>query len=519
MSLDGPTFAPLIFRVCSAENSTQCVSIFWGSVRFGTLFAQLGAAENLNRKACFFMDVTTSAALSAQRFHNDPQVITARRAILDALHKHQQEIDGVRAADPALAQDYAETVAAFSEVRGGNLYFPYLASGIGRGALVELADGSVKYDFISGIGVHHLGHSHPKLVAAALDAALGDTIMLGNLQQNEESFAFSRELLEAANTRGAGFDHCFLTSTGVMAGENALKIAMQKKHPADRVLAFEGCFAGRTTTFSQITDKPGFRAGLPSTLRVDFVPFCDATCPQESTAHAVTVLKRHLARYPGQHAAMVMELVQGEGGFNLATADFHRTLMQVLREHGVAVLVDEVQTFARTPELFAFQYYELDDLVDLVWIGKASQVCATLYKADYKPKPGLLSQTFTASATAMAAGRVILDELLNGDYFGAHGKVARLFAHFESRLKEIADRHPDRLSGPYGIGAMVACTPLDGDAKLVGSFVQRLYGNGVMSFVAGSNPTRARFLVPVGAVEPEDIDKVCTIFESTLVSM
>lgn len=455
----------------------------------------------------------------AQAFHEDPQVLQARNSLLDALEKHQQQITGVRAADPALEQSYAETIAAFSDVRGGKLYFPYLASGIGRGALVELGDGSVKYDFISGIGVHHLGHSHPKLVTAALDGALCDTIMLGNLQQNEASFAFSQELLAAANANGAGFDHCFLSSTGVMAGENALKIALQKKHPAGRVLAFEGCFAGRTMTFSQITDKPGFRAGLPSTLSVDYVPFCDAAHPRESTERAVTVLRQHLARHPGQYGAMVMELVQGEGGFNLATAEFHRALMQVLRDHDVAVLIDEVQTFARTPELFAFQHYGLDDLVDLVWVGKASHVCATLYKADYKPKPGLLSQTFTASATAVAAGRVILEELLGGGYFGPEGKIARLFEHFKSRLEAIAQRHPDRLTGPYGIGAMVACTPLGGDAKQVGDFVQRLFQNGVISFVAGANPTRARFLVPVGAVDADDIDKVCAIFESTLVAM
>ena len=75
----------------------------------------------------------------------------------------------------------------FGDIRGGTLYFPYLGSGIGRGPLVELADGSVKYDMISGIGVHYLGHSHPALIAASIDAAIRDTIMQGNLQQNVES--------------------------------------------------------------------------------------------------------------------------------------------------------------------------------------------------------------------------------------------------------------------------------------------------------------------------------------------
>lgn len=462
------------------------------------------------------MPATASHALQAEAFRADPQVTAAKQSLLAALERRQAEITGVRPPDPAREQSYAETLEAFSQARGGKLFFPFLGSGIGRGPLVELADGSVKYDFISGIGVHYLGHSHPRLVEASIEAALGDTVMQGNLQQNTESFRFCRKLLDAANAQGAGFDHCFLTATGVMAGENALKIAMQKKSPAPRVLAFCGCFGGRTITFSQITDKPNFRKGLPPTLHVDYVPFFDAADPEASVRTALGTLKHHLTRYPGQHAAMVMELVQGEGGFYTATAEFHRAIMEMLREHNVAVLVDEVQTFARTPKLFAYQYYGLDDLVDVVWIGKASQVCATLFRADYKPGPGLLSQTFTGSSTAIAAGEVILDELLEGDYYGPEGKIIKIHERFRSKLEAISQAHPDLLTGPYGIGAMVACTPLGGDPKRVGPFIQALFKKGVMGFIAGSNPARARFLVPAGGVEMEDIDAAAEIFEQTL---
>src|SRR6266550_3010920 len=87
----------------------------------------------------------------------------------------------------------------FSESRGGALYYPYLGSGIGNGALVELADGSVKYDMISGIGVHYFGHSHPMLLDAGVDAALRDTVMQGNLQQNVESVALAKTFIDLAN--------------------------------------------------------------------------------------------------------------------------------------------------------------------------------------------------------------------------------------------------------------------------------------------------------------------------------
>ena len=161
---------------------------------------------------------------------------------------------------------------------------------------------------ITGIGVHHLGHSHPLLTQAALDAALGDTIMQGNLQQNGESAALAHELIAISH-----LPHCFLSTSGVMATENALKIAFQKNAPAQRILAFEHCFTGRTLSMSQITDKPQFREGLPLNVLVDYVPFYDNNKPEESTELAIRQLKNHIARYPKGHAVMIFELSKERG--------------------------------------------------------------------------------------------------------------------------------------------------------------------------------------------------------------
>ena len=455
----------------------------------------------------------------AETFWRDPQVQRALYTLKERLAHHQSKIQEPRPAIPRRIEAYRKTIEDFSALRSGKLFFPYLGSGIGNGVLVELADGSVKYDFINGIGAHHLGHSHPKLCAAAMSGALGDTVMQGNLQQNTVSYTFVKKLLELANVNGAGFEHAFLTTTGVMAGENALKITMQKTFPARRVLAFDRCFAGRTMAFSQITDKPKFREGLPATLEVHYVPFFDENDGAASIDRSVGVLRQHLARYPGEFAAMIFELVQGEGGFYAAPAEFHRALIDVLKEHNVAVLVDEVQTFARTPALFAFQYYGLDALVDVVWIGKASQVCATLFRQDFAPRPGLLSQTFTGSSSSIHAGLAVLMELESGDYFGERGKIALMHAHFRKHLERLRDKYPEHLSGPFGVGAMVAFTPFGGEASKVQALVKTLYEHGVMSFVAGANPTRLRFLLPVGAVREQDIDAVVEILDRTLAEL
>jgi 4-aminobutyrate aminotransferase-like enzyme len=457
--------------------------------------------------------------LIAREFHEDPQTTAALDQLMKALQRHQAKITGVRPPQAELEQSYAETVAEFGRIRGGNLFFPYLGSGIGRGPLVELADGSIKYDFICGIGVHHFGHSHPEVVRSALLAGMSDTVMQGNLQANEEALRFSRKLLSLANAKGAQFAHCFLSSSGVMAGENALKLAFQKRTPATRVLAFEGCFAGRTMVFSQITDKAAYRQGLPNILPVDYVPFYQSSAPEVSAARALAALKAHLRRYPGQHAAMFFELVQGEGGFYPASGDFHRPLMEACREAGVLVLVDEVQTFARLEQPFAYQLYGLDALIDAVWIGKASQACATLFTADLAPKPGLISQTFLASSSALVSGERILDLLQTGNYFGPEGKIVQLRNRTLELLQGIADRHPAKLAGPWGIGSMIGFTPFGGDAERTGLFIKELYRRGVIAFTAGGQTARGRFLLPVGALEPHHLDEACGIFEETLASI
>ena len=177
----------------------------------------------------------TVAELAADAFLADPRVAAARKLFLDALAEHQQTLTSIRPADPARASDYEQTIRRFAAMRGGELYYPYLGSGIGRGALVELADGSVKYDMISGIGVHYFGHGHPIVVAAALDAAVSDIVMQGNLQQDREAMELTTLLLDQARAGGAPLAHCLLTTSGAMANENGLKIAFQKKHPRPAV--------------------------------------------------------------------------------------------------------------------------------------------------------------------------------------------------------------------------------------------------------------------------------------------
>lgn len=449
--------------------------------------------------------------LVVSQFRDDPRLQEAKQTILNTLKEYQQKITGIRPPQKDLIQDYETLLNTFMEYRGGKLYFPYIGSGMGNGSLVELMDGSIKYDMISGIGPHYWGHHHHDIVSASFDAMLSDTIMQGHLQQNIDSIELSELLI-----RSSGLDHCFLSSVGAMANENALKIAFQNKAPAYRVLAFEKCFTGRTLAMSQITDKPAFREGLPHTLTVDYIPFYQPDHPEESTQQAINTLKKYLARYPKQYAAMFFELVQGEGGFHSGTKAFFTSLAKILKEHNVAIIIDEIQTFGRTSHLFAFQYFELQDYVDIVTIGKLSQVCATLFRKELKPRPGLLSQTFTASTAAITAGKVIINSLINDGYLGPEGKIVHIHKRFLKHFQQIEKKYPHLIQGPYGIGAMIAFTPLNGEFESVTQFIHRLFHAGVIAFIAGHHPTRVRFLVPLGAITDHDIDNVAKIVEEVL---
>ncbi|MES2529075.1 MAG: aminotransferase class III-fold pyridoxal phosphate-dependent enzyme [Bdellovibrionota bacterium] len=456
----------------------------------------------------------------AQGLFSDPRIEQAKKLIKDALKEHKAHITGVRPANPELKESYDQLLKRVAEYRGGALFYNYIGSGIGNGPLVELADGSVKYDFITGIGVHYMGHSHEGVIGATIDGALHNTVMNGHLQQNTSSAEVMELFSKAACKNGALVKNVFLTTSGAMANENAFKIILQKRASASRFFAFEKCFAGRTLGMAWVTDKGAYRVGLPKTLDVDYIPFYDANDHKGSIDRAVYAMKKHIARYPGHHAGFCMELIQGENGSWVGNKEFFEALIAVCKESNISVMVDEVQTFARTKELFTFQYFGLDKLVDVVTIGKNSQVCATFFADDHKPKPGLMSQTFTGASSQISAAHYIVNEMINGGYLGENGKIEKLHARFKANLEKINKKHPEKLSGPYGVGAMVAMTCFKGDEAKTKAFTMKLFENGLLSFMAGGgSTTRVRFLMPVMVTEDKHIDDACEIIEKTLAAM
>ncbi len=440
----------------------------------------------------------------SRKLLDSPRVREAARALVEA-------VAAETAACALSAESYAAALRELEALRGRPLLFPLLLSGTGRGARVRLADGRWLLDFIGGIGIYGFGHAERDLLETAAVAAAGDSVFQGHLAPGAEYRRLSQLLVEHAGPR---LRHAWLSLSGSMANENALKLILQKHAPADRIVAFEHNFAGRTLASGEITDKPAYREGMPLRGNVLYVPFFDAADPR-STQQSVAALDVHLARHPGRVASMIFELVQGEGGFHTAPREFFAALMQRCREAGVAVWVDEVQTFARTGELFAFRTFELAELVDVVTIGKLLQGSAVLFSAEYNPKPGLIAGTFAGATTGMAVGARIIERLTSEGYLGPLGRIAKLALRVAQRHEALRRALPRAVGARSGIGAMQAFVPFDGSPELVQAVLRAALEEGLLAFHAGANPTKIRMLLPLNVTD-EELDSGFAIFEKAI---
>ncbi len=421
-----------------------------------------------------------------------PAVRDAAAALLDAV--------AAEAGERALAPpDYEKALKEIERVRGRPLLQPALGSGLGRGARVRLADGTWKLDFIGGIGVYGLGHGDRDLLETAAVAGAADSVFQGHLLPGPEYLRLSRALLRHSGRR---LRHVWLSVSGAIANENALKMILQKHHPADRLVVFEGAFAGRTTTLAEVTDKPAFREGLPLRGNVLHVPFFDPEA-DDPTAATIDALDAHLRRYPGQIAGMLFELIQGEGGIRRAPREFFAAVMQRCREARIAVWVDEVQTFARTGELFAFRALELDAWVDVVTVGKTLQGSAVLFRKPYNPRPGLISGTYAGATAGMAVGARLIERLESERYLGPEGRIAVLGRRVERRFEALRARCPRAVDQLDGVGAMWAFRVFDGRADTAKAVMDACFDEGLLVFTAGASPTKIRLLLPVNTTDEE----------------
>lgn len=430
--------------------------------------------------------------------------------LINDILKKTNSITSPRPANKKLVLKYEQELQSIGNLRGRPLFYPYIGSGLGQGPLVELQDGSVKLDFICGIGVHILGHSHPEMLRAALEGALEDIAMQGHLQANEIYSQTLKKLLNLAG-RDSRLAHGWLCPSGSMANENALKAIRQQKKGARFILAFERAFAGRTTLMAEITHNPKIKEDLPTYDEVLRIPFCP-----ENPEKALNSLKNHWKEKGEGIACLIAELMQGDGGCYRAGKKFFEPLFEFCREKGIAIWVDEVQTFCRSGEFFAFEKLYLGDFIDVLTVGKAFQMSASLWTKEYNPRPGLVSGTFAASSSSLYSAKKVLDILEKG-YVGPQGRISKIFKIWKTHLQSLEKE--GLVSNIDGWGLMIGVTPLDGQPETTNRLLQLLFKKGLIAFSCGQGKEkRLRFLLPA-VVEDSHLEQATFILKEALLEI
>ncbi|MGO9604462.1 MAG: 4-aminobutyrate--2-oxoglutarate transaminase [Candidatus Binataceae bacterium] len=340
--------------------------------------------------------------------------------------------------------------------RGVSVLLPVFAASA-ENAEIRDVEGHRYIDFAGGIGVLNIGHRHPRVLAAVQQQLQAITHACFQVTPYEPYVHLAERLNELMP--GAAPKKTIFLTTGAEAIENAIKIA---RYATGRpgVIAFGGAFHGRTIMALAVTGKMNpYKAGFgPLPGDVYHVPF-----PHEyrggSTAATLAAIEElfHSSIAPDRVAAVIIEPVQGEGGFNVAPFDLLREIRALCDRHGILMIADEIQTgFGRTGRMFAVEHAGV--VPDLMTTAKSlaggfplSAVTGRADVMDTVPAGGL-GGTYAGNPVACAAALAVLDVMRDEDILG---RAEKLGARVRERLLAMHQRL-GCIGEVRGLGAMLA---------------------------------------------------------------
>jgi 4-aminobutyrate aminotransferase / (S)-3-amino-2-methylpropionate transaminase / 5-aminovalerate transaminase len=400
-------------------------------------------------------------------------------------------------------------------------YLPVVAAE-GRGATLTDVDGNTFIDFTGGVGCLNVGHAHPRVVAAAQEQLDRFAHTDYTIVPYEVYVRLAERLIGIAPVRQPAKAAFF--NAGTEAVENAIKFARSyTKRPA--VIAFEGGFHGRTLLSMTLTSKTHpYKAGLgPFAPEVYRVPFAqDYRGP--STDEALAALERAFTTQvaPEQVAAIVIEPVQGEGGFVVAPREFLQGIRRLCDDHGIVLVLDEVQTgFGRTGAMFATEHYGLE--ADLITVAKSIAgglpLSGVIGRAEIMDAPpdSAIGGTYVGNPVAQAAALAVLDvfeeERLVERAAEIGDRVRGRMVAWQERWREIGDVR--------GIGAMLAIELVEDPAtkapapELATAIAKAAADRGLLLLKAGIYSNCIRVLVPL-VISDGELDEALAVWEESL---
>src|SRR5438552_3141208 len=324
------------------------------------------------------------------------------------------------------------------------LTFPVVAAEA-RGATITDVDGNTFIDFAGGVGCLNVGHVHPRVVEAVQEQLDRFSHTDFTVVPYEVYVELAERLLALAPFTGPAKAAFF--NAGTEAVENAVKFARAyTRRPA--VIAFDGAFHGRTLMSLTLTSKTHpYKAGLgPFAPEVYRVPF-----PNEyrgvSAADALAGIERAFSTQVAREtvAAIILEPVQGEGGFIPAPRAFMHGIREICNREGIVMIVDEVQTgFGRTGKMFAIEHYDIEP--DLLTVAKSIAaglpLSGVLGKAEIMDAPGdsAVGGTYVGNPVAQAAALAVLDVI---EEEGLVERAARIGETIRARMLSWQDRYAE----------------------------------------------------------------------------
>ncbi len=360
----------------------------------------------------------------------------------------------------------------------------------GEGAYLWDAEGNRYIDCVGGQGAANVGHCHPKVVAA-IQAQAGVLLSCPELFYNDQ-----RALLLQKLTRLAAMPRAFLCNSGAEAVEAALKFAKFATKRTEVVATMRG-FHGRTMGALSATWEPKYREPFaPLVPNYQHVPFNDLAAAEAAITE--------------QTAAVLVEVVQGEGGVRPADGDYLRGLQALCRERGALFIVDEVQTgFGRTGRMFAHQHYALAP--DLMPVAKSIAggvpfgACLIGERVGAL-QPAIHGTTFGGNPLGCAAALAAIDVLIEEDL---SARAAALGDFLMARLGDLPRRFRAQVREVRGLGLLFGIE-LRGKVAPV---LKALQARGVLALPAGLNVLR---LLPPLVIAQADLEQVARAIESVL---
>lgn len=402
----------------------------------------------------------------------------------------------------------------------------------GDGAMIQDVDGNKFLDWIGGVGVLNAGFTHPEVVEAVKAQAEKYFHGMQNIVTHEGYVALAEKMNEIVPVR-RDKKKTFFANSGAEADENAVKVAKAyTKRP--NIIVFSGAFHGRTMLTMSMTSKKAYAVGMgpfpDGVYRAQF-PYLyrkPEGMPEEAAIayYAETIEKVFEECSPAQYvAAIVVEPLQGEGGFIPAPIEWVKAVRKICDEHGILLVADEVQTgFCRTGKMFASEYWaEAGAAPDIMTSAKSIAAGLPLSAITAREEimdavlPGTIGGTFSGNPLACAAALKVIEIMQRDDFAGRSmeigKKVMRRYGEWKEKYEVVGDVRG--LGGMIGLEFVKDKASKEPNAEIVKAIVQEAAQHGLMVENAGIYGNVIRFLAPL-VMTDEQLEAGLTILENAI---